>query len=63
MSFSKELDGAFTLDEGHGVDACGSASMGMVSLRYVAGGMGQLRGCSHSSHRQEHRDERKEDKS
>lgn len=63
MSFSKEPDGAFTPDEGHGIEAHGSAGMVVVSLRYVAGGMGQLRGCSRSSHQQEHMNERKGDKS
>lgn len=62
MLFSKVPDGAFALDEGHGMEACGSTGMGMVSLRYVAGGKGQLRGCSRSSHRQEHRDEWEGDK-
>lgn len=61
MSFSKVPDGAFTPDEGHGVEARSSPGMGVVSLGYVPGGMGQLRGCSRLSRRQEQRGERKGD--
>lgn len=43
MSFSKVPDGAFTPDRGRGVEPRGSTGMGVLSLGYVAGGMGQLR--------------------
>lgn len=43
MSFSKVPDGAFTPDKGHGVEPRGSAGVGVLSLGYVAGSMGQLR--------------------
>lgn len=43
MSFSKVPDGAVTLDEGRGVEPRGSAGVVVLSLGYVAGGMGQLR--------------------
>lgn len=55
MSFSKVSDGAFTPDEGHGMEARSSTGTGVVSLGYAAGSMGQLRGCSCSSRRQERR--------
>lgn len=50
MSFSTVPDGAFTPDEGRGVEPHGSAGVEVLSLGYMAGSMGQLR------------DERKRDK-
>lgn len=43
MSFSEVPDGAFTLDKGRGMEPRGSAGVGVLSLGYVAGSMGQLR--------------------
>lgn len=54
MSFRNVSDSAFTPVRGCSAEACG---IGMVSLSTWL-----LRGCSCSSHRQEYRDERKEDR-
>lgn len=43
MSFSKVPDGTFTPDEGRGMEPHGSAGVGVLSLGYMAGSMGQLR--------------------
>lgn len=43
MSFSKVPDGALTPGKGRGMEPRGGARVGVLSLGYVAGSMGQVR--------------------